>query len=49
MLAGPFALMDGIGLDTMLSVTEYLAEANNDKYLRKHASVHPRLRRRASW
>ncbi len=37
MLAGPFALMDGIGLDTMLSVTEYLAEANNDKYLRKHA------------
>ena len=37
MLAGPFALMDGIGLDTMLSVTEYLAEATNDKYLRKHA------------
>lgn len=37
MLAGPFALMDGIGLDTMLSVTEYLAEINNDKYLRKHA------------
>lgn len=37
MAAGPFALMDGIGLDTMLSVTEYLAEKNNDKYVRKHA------------
>jgi 3-hydroxybutyryl-CoA dehydrogenase len=37
MKAGPFALMDGIGLDTMLSVTEYLAEKNNDKHARKHA------------
>jgi 3-hydroxybutyryl-CoA dehydrogenase len=37
MTAGPFALMDGIGLDTMLSVTEYLAEKNNDKHIRKHA------------
>lgn len=36
MAAGPFALMDGIGLDTMLSVDEYLAEKNNDDHLRKH-------------
>ncbi len=37
MMAGPFGLMDSIGLDTMLSVTEYLAEKNNDDYMRKHA------------
>lgn len=37
MMFGPFGLMDSIGLDTMLSFTEYWAERNNDNHWRKHA------------
>ncbi len=37
MMFGPFGLMDSIGLDTMLSFTEYWAERNNDKLWKKHA------------
>jgi len=37
MVFGPFGLMDSIGLDTMLSFTEYWAERNNDDHWRKHA------------
>ncbi|HOP63879.1 MAG TPA: 3-hydroxyacyl-CoA dehydrogenase [Spirochaetota bacterium] len=37
MMFGPFGLMDSIGLDTMLSFTEYWAERNNDKIWKKHA------------
>jgi 3-hydroxybutyryl-CoA dehydrogenase len=37
MMFGPFGLMDSIGLDTMLSFTEYWAEKNNDRAWKKHA------------
>lgn len=39
MMFGPFGLMDSIGLDTMLSFTEYWAERNNDDHWRKHAAL----------
>ena len=39
MMFGPFGLMDSIGLDTMLSFTEYWAERNNDNHWRKHAAL----------
>ncbi len=39
MMFGPFGLMDSIGLDTMLSFTEYWAEKNDDKHWRKHAQL----------
>ncbi|HQO40228.1 MAG TPA: 3-hydroxyacyl-CoA dehydrogenase [Spirochaetota bacterium] len=39
MMFGPFGLMDSIGLDTMLSFTEYWAEKNNDDHWRKHAAL----------
>lgn len=39
MMFGPFGLMDSIGLDTMLSFTEYWAEKNNDDHWRKHAQL----------
>jgi len=36
---GPFGLMDSIGLDTMLSYTEFWAEKNDDNHWRKHAQL----------
>jgi len=37
MMQGPFGMMDGIGLDTMLSVTEYWASKNKDPQWIKNA------------
>jgi 3-hydroxybutyryl-CoA dehydrogenase len=37
MMQGPFGMMDGIGLDTMLSVTEYWAAKNKDPQWAKNA------------
>ncbi len=37
MMLGPFALMDSIGLDTMLSFTEYWAEKMKDHQWKKNA------------
>jgi len=37
MMQGPFGMMDGIGLDTMLSVTEYWAAKNKDPQWIKNA------------
>lgn len=37
MMQGPFGMMDGIGLDTMLSVTEYWASKNKDPQWAKNA------------
>lgn len=37
MMMGPFALMDSIGLDTMLSFTEYWAERMKDPQWKKNA------------
>ena len=37
MSAGPFALMDMIGLDTVYHVNEYWAEKNNDEQLKKNS------------
>jgi 3-hydroxybutyryl-CoA dehydrogenase len=37
MMFGPFGIMDSIGLDTVLSVTEYWAEKLNDRQGKKNA------------
>ncbi len=39
MMFGPFGIMDSIGIDTVLSVTEYWAEKLNDHQGRKNAEL----------